>query len=248
MVAWGYIGSPQGLLPPWDGYTLILVILGVSLIDLVYALRFPIYPINNPGRWPTVIKLLIIVDLLAVALSIIGNTQVAAATIYIVFTLNCLTLLIISLSCFLQTYSRLIFYYMVARTILVLILALSFASYSLSVITATSTNFILISLATLTGIFHTALLIGRHYLRQQKQAQDEQRIAILGAVNRAKTDILARITHDIRTPMSAMLGVSELLQDTRLTTTQEDHVRTLAALRTRTTAATPGSQPSNSPQ
>ncbi|WP_339673843.1 response regulator [uncultured Zhongshania sp.] len=227
MVAWGYIGSPQGLLPPWDGYTLILVILGVSLTDLVYALRFPIYPINNPGRWPTVIKLLIIVDLLAVALSIIGNTQVAAATIYIVFTLNCLTLLIISLSCFLQTYSRLIFYYMVARTILVLILALSFASYSLSVITATSTNFILISLATLTGIFHTALLIGRHYLRQQKQAQDEQRIAILGAVNRAKTDILARITHDIRTPMSAMLGVSELLQDTRLTTTQEDHVRTL---------------------
>ena len=38
---------------------------------------------------------------------------------------------------------------------------------------------------------------------------------------------MARITHDIRTPMSAMLGVSELLQDTQLTANQEDHIRTL---------------------
>jgi CheY-like chemotaxis protein len=227
VTAWGYIGAPQGLLPPWNGYGLILVILGISLVDLVYALRFPVFPPGNPGRWHTIIRLLIIVDVVGVALSVIGNDTAAVITIYTLFPLNSIALLFIALSSFFQTYNRLIFYYMVTRILIVLTLSLTMFSYSLSIITATSTNLILIFLATAAGTAHTALLIVRHHQRERKQNLDEQSITILGAVNRAKTDILARITHDIRTPMSAMLGVSELLQETRLTANQEDHVRTL---------------------
>jgi CheY-like chemotaxis protein len=227
IIALGYIGSPQGLLPPWNGYGLILVILGINLIDLVYALRFPIFPLGNPSRWPTVIRLLIIANIVGVALSIIGNDTISIIIIYTLFPLNFIALLFIAFSSFCQTYSQLIFYYMVARILIVLILCLAMLSYSLSIITATSTNMILILLATAAGTHHTALLIIRQYKRKRKQNLDEQNITILGAVNRAKTDILARITHDIRTPMSAMLGISELLQETQLTANQEDHVRTM---------------------
>jgi two-component system, sensor histidine kinase RetS len=227
VIAWGYVGMPQGLLPPWNGYGLIFIIMGISLTDLFYALHFPIYPTNKPGRAPGIIRFLIIADLIGIALGIIGGAHIAAITIQILFPINSIVMLLIALNCFFQTYSRLIFYYMVARTVLLFILVLTFLSYGLAAISTETANLILIALATAVGITHTAMLIARHYVRRQKQAQDEQHIAILGAVNRAKTDILARITHDIRTPMSAMLGVSELLQETRLTTNQEDHVRTL---------------------
>jgi CheY-like chemotaxis protein len=227
IIALGYIGNPQGLLPPWNGYGLIFVLFGISLIDLIYALRFPVFPLTNPGRWPTVIRLLIIADIVGVALIIIGNDTTAVMITYTLFPLNSIALLFIALSCFLQTYSRLIFHYMVTRILIVLILCLTMFSYSLSIITATSTNLILIFLATAGGTAHTALLIIRHYQRVRKQNLDEQNITILGAVNRAKTDILARITHDIRTPMSAMLGISELLQETPLTANQQDHIRTM---------------------
>ena len=227
IIAWGYIGTPQGLFPPWNGISLIFTIMGISLIDFIYALRFPIYPINKPGRWPTVMRAAIVINLLGTAISLIGGAHIAATIINILIPLNSLVLLFISFNCFLQTYSRLIFYYMVTRTTLALIILLTLLSYSLCVISTTTTNLILMLLATVVCTVHTALLIARHYLRQRKQSQDEQRIAILGAVNRAKTDILARITHDIRTPMSAMLGISELLQETQLTANQEDHIRTL---------------------
>ncbi|CAA0097212.1 response regulator [Zhongshania aliphaticivorans] len=226
-IAWGYIGSPQGLLPPWDGYSLICIILAISIIDLIYALRFPIFPISNPGHGPKVIHLTAIANIIAVVISVIAGAEIAAITINLIIPFNSLILLFIGLNGFLQTYSRLLFYYMVARTALALIVILTVVGYSLSLITTSIANIILLLLATTICTTHTALLIARQTIRQRKQNQDEQRIAILGAVNRAKTDILARITHDIRTPMSAMLGVSELLQDTRLTASQEDHIRTL---------------------
>lgn len=226
-IAWGYIGSPQGLLPPWDGYSLIFIVLAISIVDLIYALRFPIFPISNPGHGPKVIHLTAIANIISVVISVVAGAEIAAITINLIIPFNSLVLLFIGLNGFLQTYSRLLFYYMVARTALALIVILTVVGYSLSLITTSTANIILLLLATTICTTHTALLIARQTIRQRKQNQDEQRIAILGAVNRAKTDILARITHDIRTPMSAMLGVSELLQDTQLTANQEDHIRTL---------------------
>ncbi len=44
------------------------------------------------------------------------------------------------------------------------------------------------------------------------------------ASNRAKTDFLARISHDIRTPLNAILGAADLLSQTPLSFDQSDYV------------------------
>ena len=49
------------------------------------------------------------------------------------------------------------------------------------------------------------------------------------AATRAKSEFLAKISHDIRTPMNGVIGVADLLLDTPLTQTQHDLVETISS-------------------
>jgi CheY-like chemotaxis protein/signal transduction histidine kinase len=228
LLAFGYIGKTQGLLPPWNGSSLALAFIAVSFIELIYAMRFPIYPMNKPQGWLLAIRALMVAHCLAIVLTLInGGARDQSTAINSVFAITSLLLLAMSLYCYLQTYSKIIFYYMVIRIALVLSCGLTLFSFYLDLISSQTLTTLFLSIAAASAVSHTALLIARNYYRKQKRNNESQHIAILGEVSRAKTDILARITHDIRTPMSAMLGLIELLQETRMTATQEDHLRTL---------------------
>jgi len=66
-------------------------------------------------------------------------------------------------------------------------------------------------------------------LSEQKQAEQEMRAAKEAAesANRAKTQFLANISHEVRTPLNGVIGMSHLLHMTPLTDEQQEYLRNL---------------------
>ena len=64
------------------------------------------------------------------------------------------------------------------------------------------------------------LQLGATIIASRKQASSQGEL-------KAKTEFLARISHDIRTPMNGVLGMTELLLDTPLSDRQRDYAQTI---------------------
>lgn len=76
-------------------------------------------------------------------------------------------------------------------------------------------------------IVNTFLYHLRLYLLSRKRHKHSQLLAIAEAEVHSQGELLNKISHDIRTPISGVMGMSELLLDTPLTANQRDHVETI---------------------
>lgn len=72
-------------------------------------------------------------------------------------------------------------------------------------------------------------LAGLGRQRRLLEAQVSARTAELQQANAAKTTFLANMSHEMRTPLSALVGLADVLRDTPLDEEQTEYVRALAA-------------------
>lgn len=61
--------------------------------------------------------------------------------------------------------------------------------------------------------------------KEREEAEKRQKAA--DAANQAKTMFIARMSHELRTPLNSVLGMAEMLMETRLSQDQADHIKLL---------------------
>ena len=85
----------------------------------------------------------------------------------------------------------------------------------------------LFSLATLAGLLLSFALLERQRQRQSDSRSQYTAAAVSTAELKTKADFLSKISHELRTPMNGVLGMSELLLGTSLSAKQRDYVQTI---------------------
>jgi len=71
---------------------------------------------------------------------------------------------------------------------------------------------------------HIGLQLGQVIKRQRAEAELQRATAIAESANRAKTDFLTTMSHEMRTPMNAILGMADLLSESPLHEEQRAYV------------------------
>ncbi|HEY3700537.1 MAG TPA: response regulator [Spongiibacteraceae bacterium] len=187
------------------------------------------FPITTPATAFLVpaLKLMLTINLLALPIPFVASELNAALSIYFLSTLTALTTIAIALYGFVVSHQRSLLAYAVIRTTIILLSiggALAWQTDSGAKTLAKN----LAPVAMLIEAFGLlALLMWRSVQQRQQAARNEREIAVFEAESRSRTDVVAEVGHRVRTPVSGMLGMLDMLQDTPLSAVQLDYLNTI---------------------
>src|SRR5437870_5834093 len=68
-------------------------------------------------------------------------------------------------------------------------------------------------------------LLVRNFVEQKKQLVEARNTAV--AENKAKSDFLALISHELRTPLQSIIGLSDLVERSKLNSVQADQIKSI---------------------
>ncbi|WP_426415833.1 response regulator [Aestuariirhabdus sp. LZHN29] len=85
----------------------------------------------------------------------------------------------------------------------------------------------IISIASLTVVGESWAFTNLHRLKRRQETATAQQERIRSSAAIAKSELLSKISHNLRSPMNGILGMSELLLESSLTPKQKDYVSTI---------------------
>ncbi len=197
-----------------------------NICSIRIAQRLPITK-TRKRRMMHPLNLLIVVTALTVPVLFWLKPLTGAALVVGFTTLTQLTTIAIALLNFLTSYRRELLYYSLLRTALFAqAISAAFMWRANSTLRALTDNlFPAAMVIEAMGLF--AILLWHSFDQQRKRAHSEREIAVLEAEARSRTEIVAEVGHRVRTPISGVLGMLDMLQDTSLSATQLDYLNTI---------------------
>ncbi|MCH8543936.1 MAG: response regulator [Alcanivorax sp.] len=115
--------------------------------------------------------------------------------------------------------------YLLARSPLIVCVALTiFASFGVLPVSINGPLLVLTT-ATIEALLFALGLSRKSRAELEQRLNAEQSEALTSATWRIRSETLARLSHEVRTPMSGVLGMAEILRDTPLTPNQKDYVQ-----------------------
>lgn len=223
----------NGILQPWIPsisewqstiiYT--LVCLGNCLL-LLFITQLLAYE-KLQDKWRRLINLVIYLNLAAIVSLAFVNPTLSYWLIFFATLFTALIAFVAPLYCYIVSQRQ--FYLIVAAAriwpIFIFITSVYALTSALAEFNISRIWVLFISIAE--ALLITIAMLVNSLRQSQRNSYQQQLITAADAEARAQTEILNRISHDIRTPMSGVIGMSELLLDTPLTPTQRDHVETI---------------------
>lgn len=151
----------------------------------------------------------------------------AARLDLVVSTLSIVCVIIIALYSFVLSRRRSLLFYALARTPMLMLAIAGVMAWQVGSDIKSQVRDSIPIATMIEAIGLLALLIWRSFEQQRQHACDEREIAVLEAEARSRTEVGAEVGHRVRTPVSGVLGMLDMLQDTSLSTTQLDYLNTI---------------------
>lgn len=223
--SWGYY--PQGDAAFAKGPLFGSLMCLMMALTVILSIQLPIYPKAQQGVWRTALQILLAANLLAALGIPFAESHTRLQISQTGVLLNLLFVCFVSLIGWLQTHSRLIMYFFTIKALFLMSFALIMTHYIARLDHVENIATLMLVVSTLEIALMSLLVVFRGIANRRKQHQNEHSIALAEAQWRNRSELGAQLAHAIRTPVSNMIGMSDLLSNTRLTALQQDYVSTM---------------------